>query len=193
MGLEKILEEIENLKKLYVEIAFASIGEGNLLCEYDKSDIEAAKIQALSEVAAIIRKHMNDRDSSDDLTGRQALLDDFRNTITEQSSTLDWLNMIARQKVILVNGGKDINVPAKDNDGWIPVEERLPTEEERIGGYDRGIPWSRRLEVAYMTDTVEYTFGYYDGFKFYDKRHRKIKNVIAWKIHEPYQPEKGAE
>lgn len=79
------------------------------------------------------------------------------------------------------------------NDGWISVEERLPTEEERIGGYDRGIPWSRRLEVAYMTDTVEYTFGYYDGFKFYDKRHRKIKNVIAWKIHEPYRPEKGTE
>ena len=77
------------------------------------------------------------------------------------------------------------------NDGWIPVEERLPTEEERIGGYDRGIPWSRRLEVAYMTDTVEYTFGYYDGFKFYDKRHRKIKNVIAWTIHEPYRPKKG--
>ena len=78
------------------------------------------------------------------------------------------------------------------NDGWISVEERLPTEEERIGGYDRGIPWSRRLEVAYMTDTVEYTFGYYDGFKFYDKRHRKIKNVIAWKLHsEPYRPKKG--
>lgn len=191
MGLEKILEEIENLKKLYVEIAFASIGEGNLLCEYDKSDIEAAKAQAVSEVAAIIRKHLNDKDSFDDLISRQALLEDFRNTITGQSSTIDWLNMIARQKTIQVNDGKDTNVPT--NDGWIPVEERLPTEEERIGGYDRGIPWSRRLEVAYMTDTVEYTFGYYDGFKFYDKRHRKIKNVIAWKIHEPYRPKKGTE
>lgn len=34
---------------------------------------------------------------SDDLISRSALLEDFRNTITEQSDIMDWLNMIARQ------------------------------------------------------------------------------------------------
>ena len=34
-----------------------------------------------------------------DLISRSALLEDFRNTITEQSDTFDWLNMIARQPV----------------------------------------------------------------------------------------------
>ncbi len=34
---------------------------------------------------------------SNDLISRSALLEDFRNTITEQSDTMDWLNMIARQ------------------------------------------------------------------------------------------------
>lgn len=34
-----------------------------------------------------------------DLISRSKLFEDFRNTITEQSDTLDWLNMIARQPV----------------------------------------------------------------------------------------------
>lgn len=34
---------------------------------------------------------------SDDLISRKALMEDFRNTITENSDTFDWLNMISRQ------------------------------------------------------------------------------------------------
>ena len=77
------------------------------------------------------------------------------------------------------------------NDGWIPVEERLPDKEEYCGGDSRGIPRLKRLEIAYMTDTVEYMFGYFDGYKWIDKKHDIIKNVVAWKIHKPYRPEKG--
>lgn len=62
--LAKILKEIDNLKKLYVEKAFVSIDEGNLPCKYDKSDIEAAKVQALSEAMAIIRKHLSGKDTN---------------------------------------------------------------------------------------------------------------------------------
>lgn len=58
--LEKILEEIEKLKEMYKESAFSLIDKGNLPCEYDKSDIESAKVQAISEAITIIRKHMND-------------------------------------------------------------------------------------------------------------------------------------
>ena len=57
--LEKILEEIEKLKEMYKESAFSLIDKGNLPCEYDKSDIESAKVQAISEAITIIRKHMN--------------------------------------------------------------------------------------------------------------------------------------
>lgn len=35
-----------------------------------------------------------------DLISRGKLLEDFRNTITEQSDIFDWLNMIARQPVV---------------------------------------------------------------------------------------------
>lgn len=36
---------------------------------------------------------------SDDLISKNALMKDFRNTITENSDTFDWLNMISRQPV----------------------------------------------------------------------------------------------
>lgn len=131
----------------------------------------------LKDINLQIEKHKNKAFA---LVAREPLRQCYTETDVEQ------------MKVDALAAARDI-IRKHMNDGWIPVEKRLPTEEERIGGYDRGIPGSRRLEVAYMTDTVEYTFGYYDGFKFYDKRHRKIKNVIAWKIHEPYRPKKGTE
>ena len=56
--LEKILEEIEKLKKMYKESSLSLIDKGNLPCEYDKSDIESAKMQAILEAITIIRKHM---------------------------------------------------------------------------------------------------------------------------------------
>lgn len=77
------------------------------------------------------------------------------------------------------------------NDGWIPVEERSPAGYERIG-YDKiGNKYMRRLEIAYMTDTIEYVHGYYDGYKWMDKWYDIIENVVAWKIHEPYRPERS--
>ena len=93
---------------------------------------------------------------------------------------------IIRKHVI----GKDTNVPT--NDGWIPVEERLPEEGEwKVYHKQERYVYMKRMEIAYMTDTVEYTHGYYDGYKWIDKRHSAIKNVVAWKIHKPYRPERS--
>ena len=95
-----------------------------------------------------------------------------------------------------MNDGNDINVTAKD-DGWIPVEERLPEKNEYFvnTSSNKDFPngYYRRLEIAYMTDTVEYIHGYYDGYKWMDKYLDTIKNVVAWRIHEPYHPERSEE
>ena len=79
-------------------------------------------------------------------------------------------------------------------DGWIPVDTRLPGKRE-WRGYDinTNVSYMRRLEIAYMTDTIEYTHGYYDGYKWMDEWQSTIKNVVAWKIHEPYRPERSGE
>ena len=83
------------------------------------------------------------------------------------------------------------------NDGWIPVEERLPEKNEYFveTSSDKDFPngYYKRLEIAYMTDTIEYVHGYYDGYKWMDKYLDTIKNVVAWRIHEPYRPERSNE
>lgn len=75
------------------------------------------------------------------------------------------------------------------NLGWIPVEERLPEEREYMQ-YDP-TPYMRRLEIAHMTDTIEYLIGFYDGCKWMDKRHNIIRDVIAWKVFVPYRTKEG--
>ena len=83
------------------------------------------------------------------------------------------------------------------NDGWIPVDERLPEKNEYFvetsGDKDFPNGYYKRLEIAYMTDTIEYVHGYYDGYKWMDKYLDTIKNVVAWRIHEPYRPERSEE
>lgn len=80
------------------------------------------------------------------------------------------------------------------NDGWIPVDERLPEKNEYFveTSSDKDFPngYYKRLEVAYMTDIIEYVHGYYDGYKWMDKYLDTIENVVAWRIHEPYRPER---
>ena len=83
---------------------------------------------------------------------------------------------------------------SRDNDGWIPVEDRLPEKNEYFveTSSDKDFPngYYKRLEVAYMTDIIEYVHGYYDGYKWMDKYLYTIENVVAWRIHEPYRPER---
>lgn len=71
---------------------------------------------------------------------------------------------------------------------WIPISERQPKLEE----YKSVIEDSQyflRLEIAVQTDTIEYYIGYFDGYKWFDKRHRSFGgDVVAWKIHQSYQP-----
>ena len=131
--LEKILEEIEKLKEMYKESALSLIDKGNLPCEYDKSDIESAKMQAISEAITIIRKHMND--------------------------------------------------------GWIPVQERLPEEKKSVlvqwEKYDRHLNVTLTyLDVMWLDDAEEKVFETING----------VPNgkVIAWRpLPKPYSPERS--
>lgn len=91
----------------------------------------------------------------------------------------------------------EITRSPRDNDGWIPVDDRLPEKNEYFvdTSSNKEFPngYYRRLEIAYMTDTVEYIHGYYDGYKWMDEYLDAIKNVVAWRIHEPYRPERRSD
>ena len=74
---------------------------------------------------------------------------------------------------------------------WISVEDRLPDEDEYLTHHNDGLDTLKRLTVAYMTDTIEYAIGCYDGYKWLNQLgNRAIKDVIAWKPKpEPYESE----
>lgn len=174
--LEKILEEIEQRVDYYREHATLTYVD---ICA------------GLREAEGIIRKHMNEKVTTNDLISRQALLDDFRNTITENSDTFDWLNMIARQPT--VNKG----------DGWIPVEERLPDKEadkfikEKLDGIGYLYPCLLTYRSP-NTERIHVVRFYYDvyerwfvnaGEELCDK-----DRCIAWRpLPEPYSPERNGE
>lgn len=76
--------------------------------------------------------------------------------------------------------------------GWISVEERLPSESEYLNRHNDGIDTLKRLTIAYMTDTIEYAIGCYDGYKWVNQLgNKKINDVIAWRPFELYEPSKG--
>ncbi len=68
---------------------------------------------------------------SGDLISRERLLEDFRNTITEQSDTIDWLNMIARQPtafdVTNIVSAIDNNVPGITNMQIMMIQDIIKT------------------------------------------------------------------
>ena len=82
---------------------------------------------------------------------------------------------------------KDTDVPT--NDGWIPVEERLPEEKELVlvqwEKYERHLNITLTyLDVMWLDDAEEQVFETING----------VPNgrVIAWRsIPEPYRPERS--
>lgn len=76
-----------------------------------------------------------------------------------------------------------------ESGGWIPVTERLPSIFE-YSGCKECEKYYRKLEIAVQTDTLEYYFGYFDGYKWFDMRHRCFNgDVAAWKVHQPFSPQ----
>ncbi len=155
---------MQKLEKILEEIGELR-GQAGSECTSEDHYIKKAWEHCLDRVAGIIRKHMNDSQCG-------------------ECSRRRWYQI----------GYKD---GKRMNDGWIPVEKRLPEKNEYFvdTSSNKEFPngYYRRLEIAYMTDTVEYIHGYYDGYKWMDKYLDAIKNVVAWRIHEPYRPERSSD
>lgn len=80
------------------------------------------------------------------------------------------------------------------DDGWIPVEERMPEDEIPTPKLvtalvpDRKARWDNSETFSLIVDTDVYDPDYMGKWEYYKK------NVIAWRpLPEPYQPEREGE
>ena len=120
---------------MYNTSAFSLLDNGeDLSCEYDRTDIEFAKSQVLSEVITIIRNHMND--------------------------------------------------------GWIPVEERLPEDNESDFYNAVSVTMSNGSVThgCYRNADGEWWVAMEDG----EFKYTRSDEVIAWSpLPESYCPERS--
>lgn len=74
---------------------------------------------------------------------------------------------------------------ASDNDGWIPVEERLPNEEEFKEAYCRN-KYAAEF-VVMIEDATRPTTLYYKNGSWFDEE-RNYYSVVAWQpLPKPYK------
>ena len=119
--------------------------------------------------------------------------------IEEMADLLENAKMDARATIGSMNHGFGIwyasalyTAGCRKQSGWISVEERLPSKSEYLNRHNDGIDTLKRLTIAYMTDTIEYAIGCYDGYKWVNQLgNKKINDVIAWRPFELYEPPKG--
>ena len=160
--LEKILEEIKSaLKEIYLDIA-NNYDISDLSFDDSKVACVASKFRCTADdkVEKIIHKHIFSKDT--DITNKCG-----------DCSRRKWYQ----------KGYDD----GKKNDGWIPVEERLPEEWEKV------IVWYEYFRYGDYNRMYEtYGIGWkYGGHWAGDVSGTKAR-CIAWRpLPEPYRPERS--
>lgn len=184
--LEKILEEMLNYERVV------------------KTDEDLEWNRAMYRYSEIIRSHMVEKEkvSSAEIISRnidgkpyyeikyKKVGEDYY-TVGYSSYTLDyvvnWLNEcfeFCGEAKVIIGYGKDTNVPS--NEGWIPVEERLP-ENSANSIYDMQLVTLKDGEVClgvYRNKDGEWWTRKQEGETHYKNKHE----VIAWQpLPEPYK------
>lgn len=128
----------------------------------------------LEEVNRLIEKHKN---NAYELVAKEPLTQCYTETDIEQTK----VHELAVVRDIIRN---------HMNDGWIPVEERLPEDEIPVPKLvtalvpDRKARWDNSETFSLIVDTDVYDPDYMGKWEYYKK------NVIAWRpLPEPYRPE----
>lgn len=132
----------------------------------------------LEEVNRLIEKHKN---NAYELVAKEPLTQCYTETDIEQT------------KVHELAVVRDI-IRKHMNDGWIPVDERLPEDEIPVPKLvtalvpDRKARWDNSETFSVIVDTDIYDPDYTGKWEYYKK------NVIAWcPLPEPYRPEGSRE
>ena len=169
--LEKILEEIN--EEIKSSIAFSSVFTDGL-CMARNIIINHLSRESTQEITR------SSRDSQfGECSQREVYMKAYEDALNEDGVSEEFLEDCRRtaQKY------------KKDNDGWIPVQERLPEEKKSVlvqwEKYDRHLNVTLTyLDVMWLDDADEKVFETING----------VPNgkVIAWRpLPEPYRPERS--
>lgn len=176
--LEKILQEIEErIKKLKEADNICRVNaERNRNFESVKyfQSLMFATERAESIIGDIIRSRMSDNDELIDRKALKEEIESLRMTITGMRSgktiTIQALEEYKKSILRIIDEQPTIHA----NDGWIPVDERLPEVQE--GLEDMYCPeFNVTIKGAERTTTLKYSW---DGTWFDD--YGTVYNVIAW-------------
>lgn len=112
----------------------------------------------------------------------EKILEEIIDQLKEEGCIVDDVAGNRAEEIIrkYMNEGKDINVPTKENDGWIPVEERLPGTQKVL------ITDGEIVMRGYRRPDGTWKYGVEPEEVF-----SKLSSigVIAWKpLPAPYQP-----
>lgn len=195
--LEKILEEIEERRGSYSKYSKSKIGEKS-----EKEILE--RITELGYVEEIIRSHMDETISemekvekekvtsaeiiSREIDGKPYYEIKFKK-VGEDEYTVGYSSFKLDYVVKWLNDYFEFAGEAKvfcENGGWIPVEERLPEEGEKIF-YDMQLVTLEDGEVClgvYRNQENEWWTRRQEGEEWYTNKH----DVVAWQpLPEPHK------
>lgn len=161
--LEKLLEEIDD-----------EIEKQRVICrDIDGTSGWQIYEKAMNRTKDIIRKHMNDDNPCGKCSRRRWYMEGYQDALKEPSVSESFLEDCKRtaQKY------------QRDNDGWIPIYDRLPIPNKEVL-----VTVKRKGKVFTSTDSMTEKWNFWN----YDK-----ENILAWRekelIPEPYHPERNEE
>lgn len=191
--LEKILEEIDNMEKIYVDCKRDNFNDGFERCKKECCEIiRSHMVEKENVTSAEIIRNFIDGKPYYSIKFKETGKDDY--TIGYSSYNLayviEWLNecfeFCGKTKV------------ASDNGGWIPVKERLPEDDDMrfymciAKNHEEDLPmfcqYDREYGFGFWHDIYDSTsLGFVDTvFKTNDEL--GYEKVVAWQpLPEPYK------
>lgn len=187
--LEKILEEISKVEKEYVtghKVLYA-LGATGMATEIS-GIIRSHMDEAISEMERIDKEKVTSAEIISRKVGEKTYYSIKYKTVGEDYYNIGYSSYKLDYVIAWLNKYFEFCGEAKvvsDNNGWIPVEERLPNEEEFKEAYCRN-KYAAEF-VVMIEDATRPTTLYYKNGSWFDEE-RNYYSVVAWQpLPKPYK------
>lgn len=187
--LEKILEEISEVEKEYVtghKVLYA-LGATGMATEIS-GIIRSHMDEAISEMERIDKEKVTSAEIISRKVGEKTYYSIKYKTVGEDYYNIGYSSYKLDYVIAWLNKYFEFCGEAKvvsDNNGWIPVSEKLPNEEEFKEAYCRN-KYAAEF-VVMIEDATRPTTLYYKNGSWFDEE-RNYYSVVAWQpLPKPYK------